>query len=50
MTDGVFLPKEFVETAEGLLFAVVYPGTEIVAEQEKLLCFLRYAKVDTNDA
>jgi predicted nucleotidyltransferase len=34
----MFSPKDFVETAEGLLFAVVNPGLE----QGKVLCFLRY--------
>jgi predicted nucleotidyltransferase len=34
----MFSPKDFVETAEGLLFAVVNPGLE----QGKALCFLRY--------
>ena len=31
--------KDFIETAEGLLFAVVVSGIE----EEKILCFLRYA-------
>lgn len=34
----MFSPKDFIETAEGLLFAVVTPGLE----QGKALCFLRY--------
>jgi predicted nucleotidyltransferase len=34
----MFTPKDFIETAEGLLFAVVNPGLE----QGKALCFLRY--------
>lgn len=34
----MFIPKDFIETAEGLLFAVVNPGLE----QGKALCFLRY--------
>lgn len=33
-----FSPKDFIETAEGLLFAVVDPRPE----QGKVLCFLRY--------
>lgn len=34
----MFFPKDFIETDEGLLFAVVNPGLE----QGKALCFLRY--------
>lgn len=34
----MFFSKDFIETAEGLLFAVVSPGLE----QGKALCFLRY--------
>lgn len=34
----MFSPKDFIETAEGLLFAVVSPELE----QGKALCFLRY--------
>jgi predicted nucleotidyltransferase len=33
-------PKDFIETAEGLIFAVVDFGTE----DHKILCFLRYVK------
>jgi predicted nucleotidyltransferase len=40
--DG-YLPKDFIETAEGLLFAVV-AGTEMVNGQERVLCFLRYVR------
>lgn len=36
----MFFPKDFVETADGLIFALVEPGTE----QDKVLCFLRYVK------
>ncbi|MDP2903493.1 MAG: hypothetical protein Q8N96_10360 [Methylovulum sp.] len=36
----MFFPKDFVETAEGLIFALVEPDTE----QDKVLCFLRYVK------
>ncbi len=36
----VYLAKDFIETAEGLVFAVVESGLE----QEKILCFLRYIK------
>ena len=38
----MFLSKDFIETAEGLIFAVVEHSTE----QGKALCFLRYVKVD----
>ena len=38
----MFLSKDFIETAEGLIFAVVAQGTE----QGKVLCFLRYVKDD----
>ena len=38
-----YLPKDFIETAEGLLFAVV----DQHIEQDKALCFLRY--VHQND-
>lgn len=47
------LSKDFIETAEGLVFAVVMSGIE----HNKILCFLRYIKegarwlkVDTNQA
>ena len=36
----IFLPKSFIETAEGLLFAVVAEGLEA----EKVRCFLRYVR------
>ena len=36
----MFLSKDFIETAEGLIFAVVAQGTE----NGKVLCFLRYVK------
>jgi len=38
----MFLSKDFIETAEGLIFAVVEHSTE----QGKALCFLRYVKDD----
>ncbi|WP_411727760.1 hypothetical protein [Methyloglobulus sp.] len=41
-----YLPKDFIETAEGLVFAVVQQGTERCGGQEKVLCFLRYIKRD----
>jgi len=49
----MFFAKDFIETAEGLIFAVVGQGME----QDKVLCFLRYVphqqgwrKVDTDVA
>ncbi len=36
----MFLPKDFIETAEGLLFAVVVAGLEA----GKIRCFLRYVR------
>lgn len=39
----MFSAKDFIETAEGLIFAVVASGIE----QDKVLCFLRYVKVDS---
>ena len=36
----MLLSKDFIETLEGLVFAVVMSGTE----QNKILCFLRYIK------
>lgn len=43
MRARVILAKDFVETAEGLMFAVVASGVE----QGKVLCFLRYIKTAT---
>ncbi|MEJ2593019.1 MAG: hypothetical protein P8178_16810 [Candidatus Thiodiazotropha sp.] len=37
------LPKDFIETAEGLIFAVVAAG----AEEERILAFLRYRRTPT---
>ncbi|MBM4207827.1 MAG: hypothetical protein FJ190_07330 [Gammaproteobacteria bacterium] len=37
-----YLAKDFLETAEGLCFAVVQSGTERCDGQAKVLCFLRY--------
>ena len=50
----MFLPKDFIQTAQGLLFAVVVAGVE----ENKVRCFLRYVrhengqwhKMATNDA
>jgi predicted nucleotidyltransferase len=36
----MFNAKDFIETAEGLIFAVVEEGLE----QGRVLCFLRYAR------
>lgn len=36
----VFYPKDFIETAEGLIFAVVWP----FLENRRVLCFLRYER------
>lgn len=36
----IFLPKSFIETTEGLLFAIVAEGLEA----EKVRCFLRYVR------
>ncbi|KAF3978129.1 MAG: hypothetical protein HFP77_03425 [Methylococcales symbiont of Iophon sp. n. MRB-2018] len=38
--EKLFLAKDFIETVEGLVFAVVESGIE----QGKILCFLRYIK------
>lgn len=38
----MFLPKDFIETAEGLIFAVVAHGLE----NEKARCFLRYVRAE----
>lgn len=45
LTD-LYLPKDFIETAEGLCFAVVQNGAEMCGDVEKVLCFLRYVKND----
>ena len=45
----LYLPKDFIETAEGLCFAVVHPGTEHSDDQEKVLCFLRYIRRDSKN-
>lgn len=38
----MFLPKDFIETAEGLIFAVVAHNLE----NEKVRCFLRYVRAE----
>jgi uncharacterized protein len=40
------LTKDFIETAEGLCFAVVQNGAETCGDGNKVLCFLRYLKQD----
>ena len=45
LTD-LYLPKDFIETAEGLCFAIVEHGTECTDGQAKVLCFLRYIKAN----
>ncbi len=46
-TNGLtYLPKDFIETAEGLMFAVVQQGVEPSGGEDKVLCFLRYVKAD----
>lgn len=40
------LTKDFIETAEGLCFAVVQNGAETCEDGNKVLCFLRYLKQD----
>lgn len=44
-----YLAKDFIETAEGLVFAVVQSGTEMGDGQERVLCFLRYLKLDNKE-
>jgi predicted nucleotidyltransferase len=45
-----FLEKDFIQTQEGLFFAVVNRGVENDNLQDKVLCFLRYAQdVRAND-
>ena len=41
----IVLPRDFVETTEGLIFAVVEPGLE----DGKVLCFLRYQRIQRSD-
>jgi uncharacterized protein len=43
-----FLPKDFIETGEGLIFAVVQAGIEHSDGKNKVLCFLRYIRGDKN--
>ena len=40
----MFFPKDFIETVEGLLFAVVEFAPEEGSEQGRVLCFLRYVR------
>jgi uncharacterized protein len=41
-----YLSKDFIESAEGLCFAVVQNGAESCGDERKVLCFLRYVKHD----
>jgi uncharacterized protein len=43
-----YLSKDFIETAEGLCFAIVQSGVERYGQNEKVLCFLRYIRLDNN--
>jgi uncharacterized protein len=43
---SIYFPKDFLETAEGLMFAVVHKGLEQVGGEDKALCFLRYIQVN----
>lgn len=43
-TDFPYLPKDFIETAEGLIFAVVITGPQ---SSGKVGCFLRYVRSET---
>ncbi len=40
--DKSYFPKDFIETVEGLCFAVVKQGKERSNGEDKVLCFLRY--------
>lgn len=44
-----YYPKDFIETAEGLCFAVVQQGVETSGEYAKVLCVLRYIKDDETE-
>ena len=41
-----YYAKDFIETVEGLCFAVVQNGAERFGGDDKVLCFLRYVKSD----
>lgn len=41
-----YYPKDFIETAEGLMFAVVEYGVEQTKDGDVVLCFLRYVKAE----
>lgn len=43
-SENNFFAKDFIETAEGLCFAVVQNGVE----QDRVLCFLRYVYADNH--
>ena len=42
--NNYYLPKDFIETTDGLMFAVVQAGLEHCQGQDKVLCFLRYIR------
>ena len=48
-TNKNYLPKDFIETKEGLCFAVVQQGLEEHNSLKKVLCFLRYINFDTDN-
>lgn len=43
MDENTIFAKDFIETSEGLIFAVVESGVE----QERVLCFLRYILINS---
>lgn len=47
-TNKSYLPKDFIETKEGLCFAVVQQGLEEHNGLKKVLCFLRYINLDAD--
>jgi uncharacterized protein len=44
-----YLTKDFIQTGEGLCFAVVQNGTVCRNGKERVLCFLRYIKNESGD-
>ena len=42
----MYLAKDFIETEEGLCFAVVQNGAERCGTDDKVLCFLRYIRLE----
>lgn len=49
-TNKSYLPKDFIETKEGLCFAVVQQSLEEHNGLEKVLCFLRYINLDPDNS